>query len=796
MKKYVDSLNSAYRERTSLIILGLTGRTGSGCTTVSRILKTKKFSMLDLHDFKTHDFKSKNERKYEIVYKFMKEDNRWQPFTVIEGSSIIFSFILQYGFENFKKYFARYKETNDLSDVRISSYIELEKTLDGLSYMFKDLEFYNFSDIYKILSTDELVEKYYEFYTKTIVKYKNDFKRSIDSFTCHREITNKLAQTQIIKSHLYTYFMQEIGNNIRSSGNPYDSTYSEKNFYDVAQRMDFVIQVIQKYNQLHNIKDTRICIDAIRNPYEAYYFKDKYSSFYLLSINVEEQSRKSRLGNLDEEELKSLDAIEFEESNISDYSIFFHQNLQECLAISDIHLYNPNSSDGKMFFLTEQIIKYIALMLHPGIVSPSHVEHCMQSAYVAKLNSGCLSRQVGAVITAADYSIKAAGWNEVPEGQIPCNLRCVTDYCSNKDIDSYSTFELQDPKFQNILYKIKENYQEKDMLGYSYSFCFKDIYNGIKKDKNQVYTRALHAEENAFLQLSKNGGVGIKGGKLFTTASPCELCAKKAYQLGIKEIYYIDPYPGISVKHILTFGSNDGPKMILFDGAIGIAYVKLYTPRIPIKDELKLLTGINNKAIASGKNILSRELSVKDIKYKKHSSVFEFMSRTEITETTQKEIVALHDGIQELDDKVYWTGSSFDGIFIEECSLPHSFTYFSEHKEPYEAKTTLNEALTEGSSVTYKLRINAKDNQRIMNPYYAHLVQIKTDELDMTLKAPKSLLKNVKLKIYADLAMSNDLLVDVLDVCAEEQGDKEVFTFKTDNVNLMYSYSFEWDFNE
>ena len=203
MEKYINSLESAYKERTSLIILGLTGRTGSGCTTVSKILKTEEFSQLDLHDCKTHDFKSKNERKYEVVYKFMKEENRWAPFTVIEGSSIIFSFVIQYGFEKFKEYFARYREINENNDVRISSYIELEKILAGLGYMFNDVDYFDFSNIDNILNNRTLVEKYFKFYTETIVKLKNDFKKSIDEFTCHREITTKLSQTQIIKSHLY-----------------------------------------------------------------------------------------------------------------------------------------------------------------------------------------------------------------------------------------------------------------------------------------------------------------------------------------------------------------------------------------------------------------------------------------------------------------------------------------------------------------------------------------------------------------------------------------------------------------
>ena len=82
---------------------------------------------------------------------------------------------------------------------------------------------------------------------------------------------------------------------------------------------------------------------------------------------------------------------------------------------------------------------------------------------------------------------------------------------------------------------------------------------------------------------------------MFTTASPCELCSKKAYQLGIKEIYYIDPYPGISKSHVLTFGKNDNPKMIFFQGAIGNAYISLYAPRMPYKDEISLITGISAK---------------------------------------------------------------------------------------------------------------------------------------------------------------------------------------------------------
>tara|TARA_R110002167_G_scaffold366158_1_gene593408 strand:- start:103628 stop:104137 length:510 start_codon:yes stop_codon:yes gene_type:complete len=125
-------------------------------------------------------------------------------------------------------------------------------------------------------------------------------------------------------------------------------------------------------------------------------------------------------------------------------------------------------------------------------------------------------------------------------------------------------------------------------IGKNLSYCFKDIKNSIDLSGNQVHTRSLHAEENAFLQLAKYGTSGIEGGKLFTTASPCELCAKKAYQLGIKDIVYIDPYPGIAIDHILTIGNNR-PNLIQFRGAVGKGYHMLYEPTISYKDELNYL---------------------------------------------------------------------------------------------------------------------------------------------------------------------------------------------------------------
>jgi deoxycytidylate deaminase len=267
--------------------------------------------------------------------------------------------------------------------------------------------------------------------------------------------------------------------------------------------------------------------------------------------------------------------------------------------LSDIHIVHDNSPVVGNSELKRQLVYYIALILHPGLVPPYPQERLMQVAYTAKLNSGCISRQVGAVVTNSDYSVKSIGWNTVGKGHTPCSLRSF-DYLNHPtDINAFSTFELKDEKFREVVKIFNSLYlannSQRCLNGVPLSYCFKDFYTFLKKgQKNQVHTRSLHAEENAFLQLAKYGSSGIEGGFLFTTASPCELCAKKAYQLGIRKVYYIDIYPGISQDHILSAGEKP-VEMIQFRGVIGRAYQSLYEPLFPLKDEIEYLTAVKVK---------------------------------------------------------------------------------------------------------------------------------------------------------------------------------------------------------
>lgn len=391
-----------------------------------------------------------------------------------------------------------------------------------------------------------------------------------------------------------TRFLQTIGDNLRKSGNPFSNDFIPDNFYELPDRVVNIVSTIKEINSTKK-RPTYIVLDAIRNPFELLYFRDSFPAFYVVAITTKNDEREKRLIQigLNHNQIQDLDKKEYPDKNkpLSGYDSFTSQNIQSCLEKADIYLRNdgaaPPSQEINFGNLTEQLVRYFSLIIHPGIVTPTRAERCMQIAFSAKANSGCISRQVGAAITDQYGSIKAIGWNDVPEGQLPCILRNATDLLNNADESAFSVYEYKDKEFRKQLDKSYKRFKLVDMSGRSPAFCFKYEYNTLKDKDNQVHTRSLHAEENAFLQLAKYGGEGIKGGKLFTTASPCELCAKKAFQLGIKEIIYIDPYPGISMDHILQSGRESfRPEVELFQGSVGQAYHRLYDPILPYKDEI------------------------------------------------------------------------------------------------------------------------------------------------------------------------------------------------------------------
>lgn len=653
----MNKIDSLYDDRKNFCVIALTGYSGAGCSRLADYMANPKFYTLDevrtidsikieKHDQskvnnnntffegnrqQIHDTSSLDifKRKYTICREFIEKN--YKPYTVIKYSKVLWAMALKAlahknrnieGFKNGIK--------DLIKDSFSPSHTYRDKDYKGIEgkepWRNQIPEFdYNalFSEFESLLNKDveertHLLSQMFDGESETVF---SDF---------FEEINHHLFTTDY---YCACFFYHRLGYRMRSGEEidvPCDTVFdnlskgihSIERIYDVVKFITEIIRALRSPDEpFGEKKECRVVIDRLRTSLEARYLKERYSGFYLIAVHDEEYSNehlKKKIFNcygFDEAKKKAQSAIleyqfksvlwlgkienkneDFEKGN------FASPNIEQCVADAEIHISNNESVNvDSPYFRTmaEQWLKFACLILHPGLITPSAEERCMVVAYTAKFNSGCISRQVGAVITNSAHSIRTIGWNDVPFGQIPCSLRSIRYYEDVKPSVAYSEFEKgnlpyyegENPNFPSKVKATRPYLNTADFInalnGLPASYCFKSFHNEFENKKNQVHTRSLHAEENAILQMARFGGFPLEDGIIYVTASPCELCCKKLYQIGVRKIVYIDEYPGISRQNIIAIGYRR-PHLKQFQGAYGTTYFKLFQPLMPYKDELAL----------------------------------------------------------------------------------------------------------------------------------------------------------------------------------------------------------------
>ena len=644
------SLHNFYKLRKNFILLGLTGKMQSGADEIVKLLRQEKLSenqKVFLNKFQeTYKGISDSEAsKIRRINDFFQYDKNWIRFDILDCRNVLLLFILNHNYHEDSEKFAEniinwicstgnYKtfETPRFGG-SIGIAIESEKYL---KIDFKKL-------LVKLISTLEFPPKNLDlfktlkdndnnfFFEKEYIKFARLFYEGLDAYSPF--LRHKLM-------HVCAYYLRGFGTlDIEVIKND-NEDQSLQHIYIIAEVINQLIKTHRKKTEKGE-KVAHIIIDRLKNSYELMFFKEKYSGFYMIATNANESERRKRVKKkydsqtfktTIEENLKFISDLDELEYKVSDFKkgVFDGFDVENCVQKADYHTYinkvldnesilkeyqeaSNNVRDKQLDKTNEfyvylpihlQVLKLVALIQQPGLITPTYIESIMQIAHTTKLNSGCISRQVGAVVTDSSFSVKGIGWNDVPKGQAPCGNRDLRDLINN-DKKDFTQFELgvTDHKYEDeksFNEKITEDFNKSasklndNLEGRPCAFCFKTFHNKYEGVDNQVHTRSLHAEENAMLQIAKNGGQGLHNGNLFTTASPCELCSKKAYQLGIKNIFFIDLYPGISQAHILQGGMKEksNPKIYQYQGVIGRGYQKLYEPFMSIKDETVLRSGI------------------------------------------------------------------------------------------------------------------------------------------------------------------------------------------------------------
>ena len=137
VEKVSKALETVFSESSDFIIIGLTGRTGSGCSTSASILSMNK---LPLPDIGNSHYTGNEARKYRIVKKYI--DNKWQPFDWLQVRSVITRYLLELNFSEFvqlasqilsenpkdiRKYLIDFKPDYDKAHRKIKQFISLEE---------------------------------------------------------------------------------------------------------------------------------------------------------------------------------------------------------------------------------------------------------------------------------------------------------------------------------------------------------------------------------------------------------------------------------------------------------------------------------------------------------------------------------------------------------------------------------------------------------------------------------------------------------------------------------------------
>lgn len=130
---------------------------------------------------------------------------------------------------------------------------------------------------------------------------------------------------------------------------------------------------------------------------------------------------------------------------------------------------------------------------------PNWQTYFMNITHVVKTRGNCLLYQVGAVLVQGKKII-ATGYNGTPQG-VPNCMEGGCARCKNKKLGK------------------------------------------IASGEHKGTCLCVHAEINSLLQCARHG-IASEGAVMYTTTSPCMLCAKEMLNAGIQAVYYETEDPG------------------------------------------------------------------------------------------------------------------------------------------------------------------------------------------------------------------------------------------------------------
>ena len=343
----------------------------------------------------------------------------------------------------------------------------------------------------------------------------------------------------------------------------------------------FADEAMQEPNKIRRVH----VIDSIKNQKEVDLFRSVYgSAFWLVGVFAPKDVRKGRLERNGSASSTAEDIMQRDEHEGPDHG----QDVRETFFGSDYFLKNAGNSTSE---LEKSIERLLCCIFEDKIITPSTEERGMVSAKQAAASSACMSRQVGAVIVSQENSVLGQGWNEVPrpmgglysESDGERDSRCFKiggKTCHNDERKDrlYKEIHIEFDKLlsgQDLKARLKATLADKGLSDAD----ILSIQSEIRKETNSEqiksvlkstgvkslieFSRSVHAEMAAIVDVARSGRGGVQGATMFVTTFPCHNCARHIVASGIERVVYIEPYPkSLAIElhsdaiHDLTFTEN------------------------------------------------------------------------------------------------------------------------------------------------------------------------------------------------------------------------------------------------
>ena len=311
-----------------------------------------------------------------------------------------------------------------------------------------------------------------------------------------------------------------------------------------------------------------LVFDSIRHTAEIKALRQQFGGFVLIAVDCPIKDRWERVRTkyhslrLDREEFYIDDSRDKNEAEIP-----FGQQVELCLDEADILIDNE-----KEFHEAEVVQKfkgkiksYLKLIDGTSLRRPTLLESFMSTAYTASLMSGCIKRQVGAVIVdEKNNAVLSTGYNENPYPFKSCieeHTKCPKDLYKEKYFKRLKDANVQCPSCSKLIGDISSTYKCE---------CGFDLDKFFIPDRAVSQCTALHAEQRALMSV---GGREMEGATLYTTTFPCLKCANMIIQSKIARVVYVSPYPDQNAAKALY---QAGILTQRFEGVKARAYSRLF----------------------------------------------------------------------------------------------------------------------------------------------------------------------------------------------------------------------------